>query len=128
VNFGETGGTKEEGDTIRNFSKRGSTLARIGGEALMLEPPASLSAKVVYGRLDASSKAAQSHSFANYTKEYDVFTGELKQRFDEERLRAEEAAYLKRMRTMVGGKTKKLLYPGGDLGRRSPSSSSTLRM
>ena len=33
----------------------------------------------------------RSHSFAMYTKEYDVFTGDLKQRFDETRLRNEEA-------------------------------------
>jgi hypothetical protein len=32
----------------------------------------------------------RSHSFAMYTKEYDVFTGDLKQRFDETRLRNEE--------------------------------------
>lgn len=82
----------------------------------------------------------RSQSFAMYTKEYDVFTGDLKQRFDEVRLRNEEDrratrdtqgtlrsppecparpalckdAYLKKMRSMVGGsKMKKLLYPGG---------------
>ena len=32
----------------------------------------------------------RSQSFAMYTKEYDVFTGDLKQRFDEVRLRNEE--------------------------------------
>lgn len=36
----------------------------------------------------------RSHSFAMYTKEYDVFTGDLKQRFDETRLRNEEDEWL----------------------------------
>lgn len=61
-----------------------------------------------------------------YAKEYDVFTGDLKQRFDEKRLRHEEArkaygdglktkdAYLKKMNSMVGNSMmKKLLYPEG---------------
>ncbi|OLQ02302.1 hypothetical protein AK812_SmicGene14866 [Symbiodinium microadriaticum] len=127
VNFGETGASKEEGDRDRGISKRGSTFARIGVETLILEPPANLSAKVVYGRLDAASKASQTLSFANYTKEYDVFTGDLKQRFDAERLRSEETSYLKKMKGLVGergDKTKKLLYPGGELNRRSQSSGS----
>ncbi|CAE7497438.1 gltX2, partial [Symbiodinium sp. CCMP2456] len=72
VNFGETGASKEEGDRDRGITKRGSTFARIGVETLILEPPANLSAKVVYGRLDAASKASQTLSFANYTKEYDA--------------------------------------------------------
>lgn len=38
----------------------------------------------------ATEPALREHSFAMYTKEYDVFTGDLKQRFDEKRLRDEE--------------------------------------
>lgn len=112
-----------QGDPLeRGSSNPRSPLAR-GGETLTLEPPWNLSNKVVYNRVEVATKASQSHSFAMYTKEYDVFTGDLKQRFDETRLRNEEDAYLKRMRSMVGGsKMKKLLYPGGDLGRRSKSS------
>jgi len=106
----------------RGSPNQRSPLAR-GGETLTLEPPWNLSNKVVYNRVDVATKASQSHSFAMYTKEYDVFTGDLKQRFDEARLRNEEDAYLKKMKSMVGGgKMKKLLYPGGDLGRRSTSS------
>lgn len=112
-----------QGDPLERGSPNPrSPLAR-GGETLTLEPPWNLSNKVVYNRVEVATKASQSHSFAMYTKEYDVFTGDLKQRFDEARLRNEEDAYLKRMRSMVGGsKMKKLLYPGGDLGRRSKSS------
>lgn len=112
-----------QGDPLeRGSPNHRSPLAR-GGETLTLEPPWNLSNKVVYNRLDIATKTSQTHSFAMYTKEYDVFTGDLKQRFDEKRLRDEEDAYLKKMRSMVGGNhMKKLLYPGGDLGRRSKSS------
>eukprot|EP00435_Cladocopium_sp_Y103_P011370 s594_g2.t5 len=120
----EDQGTPGQGDPLERGSPNPrSPLAR-GGETLTLEPPWNLSNKVVYNRVEVATKASQSHSFAMYTKEYDVFTGDLKQRFDEARLRNEEDdAYLKKMRSMVGGsKMKKLLYPGGDLGRRSKSS------
>ncbi|CAJ1339902.1 unnamed protein product [Effrenium voratum] len=118
----EPGATSTSGLGDRPERAASRTLAR-GGETLTLEPAWNLSSKVVYNRLDVALKASQEHSFAMYTKEYDVFTGDLKQRFDEKRLRDEEDdAYLKRMRSMVGGKTKKLLYPGGELGRRSRSS------
>eukprot|EP00434_Breviolum_minutum_P012650 symbB.v1.2.011149.t1/scaffold732.1/size241626/23 len=121
--------TPIQGDPLeRGSPNQRSPLAR-GGETLTLEPPWNLSNKVVYSRVDVATKTSQSQSFAMYTKEYDVFTGDLKQRFDEVRLRNEEDAYLKKMRSMVGGsKMKKLLYPGGDLGRRSISSPALVRV
>ncbi|CAK8999937.1 unnamed protein product [Durusdinium trenchii] len=72
-----------QGDPLeRGSPNHRSPLAR-GGETLTLEPPWNLSNKVVYNRLDIATKTSQTHSFAMYTKEYDVFTGDLKQRFDE---------------------------------------------
>eukprot|EP00931_Biecheleriopsis_adriatica_P085830 TRINITY_DN60618_c0_g1_i1.p1 TRINITY_DN60618_c0_g1~~TRINITY_DN60618_c0_g1_i1.p1 ORF type:complete len:689 (+),score=153.46 TRINITY_DN60618_c0_g1_i1:49-2115(+) len=104
-----------------NLSTSGS-LPKVGSETLILEPPSSLSNKVILNRLENEARAFQSQSFALYMKDHDVFTGTKKLRFNEKRLKDEEDAYLRKMKGLVGGKPKRLLYPGGDLNRRAMSS------
>jgi len=106
------GGT---GSTVFGHTRAsmGSTSYRVQGESLVLEPPQSLSTKVANARLESEVKAFRQQSFAIYMKEYDVFTGALKQRFDEKRLRDEEVSYLTKMDQLVGGGPMRLLLPAG---------------
>jgi len=116
--------TSSSGTQRLNLSQSGP-LPKVGSETLILEPPSSISNKVILNRLETTSKAFRAHSFAIYMKEYDVFTGIKKQRFDEKRLRDEEDAYLRKMNRMVGGEPKRMLYP--DLGRNGKNRSSGRR-
>lgn len=116
------GGGALGGRSGLNMSSSG-ILPRLGSETLALEPPSTLSGKVIDARMDKSSKAAKSHSFALYLKEYDVFSGIKKQRLPAKGLRDEENAYLKKMNGLIGGDPKRRLYPGGAKGPRDKSSS-----
>mmetsp|Transcript_101877 Transcript_101877/g.297085 ORF Transcript_101877/g.297085 Transcript_101877/m.297085 type:complete len:673 (+) Transcript_101877:1-2019(+) len=80
------------------------------GETISLEPPPRLSAKVIMRRLEDQAKASKQMSFALYMKEYDIFTDKLKRPVDEEKLRDEEDACLRRS-DVLSGPPKRRLAP-----------------
>lgn len=90
-----------------------SGLPKLGDVTVNLDGPSNISSKVVISRLENDSKAFCAQSFSMYLKEHDVFTGTIKQRFDEKRLRDEESAYLRKMHLLVGGPPMRLNFPGG---------------
>jgi len=59
---------------------------------LVLEPPASLDHRLVERRLEDQAKEFRKNTFAEYMKEHDIFTGDIKVRFDQRRLQTEEEA------------------------------------
>jgi hypothetical protein len=76
---------------------------------LVLEPPSSLSHRVVVNRLETQGHFFRQSTFAEYLKENDVFTGEPKVRLDEKRLKKGEDFALKKASSLVGGLPKRHL-------------------
>lgn len=70
-----------------------------------------ISGKVIKQRLEGQAKAFRQNSFAQYIKEFDVFSGKLKQSFDEKRLRDEEDACLRKAENLIGGPPRRLIRP-----------------
>jgi len=70
-----------------------------------------ISGKVVKQRLEGQAKAFRQNSFAQYIKQFDVFSGKLKQSFDEKRLRDEEDACLRKTDNLIGGPPRRLIRP-----------------
>merc|ERR1712190_263568 len=54
-------------------------------------------------RLETMSKIFRQQAFGEYMKEYDIFTGEKKSRFNDKQLHEEESTYVRNMEGMVGG-------------------------
>lgn len=88
-------------------------LPKLGDVTVNLDGPSNISSKVVISRLENDSKAFCAQSFSMYLKEHDVFTGTIKQRFDDKRLRDEESACLRKMQLLLGGPPMRLNFPGG---------------
>jgi len=65
-----------------------------------LEQPAPVSQKVIVQRLQQQANAFQHSTFAEYMKEYHIFTDTPKIRIDEKRLRAEEHASLSKAKSL----------------------------
>lgn len=108
------GGSREivlPGQTLPRVSSAGGSAAPGGHPVaqLLLEPPSSLSHRIVVHRLEAQGKAFRETTFAEYMKENDIFTGEPKVRFDERRLHTEEEAVLQKANLLVGGPAKRQL-------------------
>jgi hypothetical protein len=71
-------------------------------EDLVLEPPPSLKKEVVMHRLEAVGQAHESNSFGNYAKEFDITTGNKKQRMDPAAMRNAETSYILSMQELIG--------------------------
>jgi hypothetical protein len=101
------GGSREliiPGHTPRTASSGGGGgVSRTSYTNLFLEPPASLSHRIVECRLEAQAKEFRKKTFAQYMKENDIFTGDPKVRFDEKRLRTEEESALSKAQSLIGG-------------------------
>jgi len=74
-----------------------------------LEPPESLSSKVVVERLEKQAGAFRQGTFAEYVKENDIFTGDPKMRLDKKLLESEEDAALTEAEELIGGEPKRRL-------------------
>lgn len=101
------GGSREliiPGHTPRTASSGGGGgVSRTSYTNFFLEPPASLSHRIVECRLEAQAKEFRKKTFAQYMKENDIFTGDPKVRFDEKRLRTEEESALSKAQSLIGG-------------------------
>lgn len=116
------GPTGELGSSMNESTNR---LPQVKNEnkqhAVTMDTAGRINSKVVVERLDKQATSFRKKSFAMYLKEYDVFTGYLKMRFDEKRLRDEEDAFLRKLDKLVGGKPRRLHMPDGGVSRRPES-------
>lgn len=103
VNIGKANHTSSQnlGKSITQFGQR-QALREAVAEEMMLEPPPSLQKDVVMRRLEAVGETFQINSFGNYVKEFDITSGQKKQRMDPAVMRNAETSYIKSMQALVG--------------------------
>lgn len=83
-----------------------------GGELLNLQAPATVSSKLIFQRMESTTKALAKGSFAEYMKEYDIFTGEPRRaRIDWEEVQEMEDDTIRASQKLIGGKVKKRIGP-----------------
>lgn len=72
-------------------------------QVVNMDPPSSLKSEVVMHRFEEQMRTFNQQSFGVYMKEYDIFTGSVKQRMDTTMLRNAEAGYVEQIQALVGG-------------------------
>eukprot|EP00929_Paragymnodinium_shiwhaense_P050352 TRINITY_DN2534_c0_g5_i2.p1 TRINITY_DN2534_c0_g5~~TRINITY_DN2534_c0_g5_i2.p1 ORF type:complete len:638 (-),score=151.14 TRINITY_DN2534_c0_g5_i2:220-2133(-) len=93
------------------FGRRGQQTAdkkpERTSEVLKLDPPRSLANDVIIQRLENQRVAVFKSTFAEYLKDYDILTGELKTRIDDVSLTNDEDKYVKTMNGLVAGEPRR---------------------
>lgn len=72
-------------------------------QVVNMDPPSSLESEVVMHRFEEQMQTFNQQSFGVYMKEYDIYTGSVKQRMDTTMLRNAEAGYVEQIQALVGG-------------------------
>lgn len=96
---------------LLSWTSSAATLQHGSAGVINMESAARISGKVIRQRLEGQAKAFRQTSFAQYIKDFDVFTGKLKLNFDDKRLRDEEDACLRKADNLIGGHPKRLIRP-----------------
>lgn len=91
---------KEGGANAFGVTSKG--LRQAQAEELTLEPPPSLHRDVVMHRLEGQLSTFHANSFGNYVKEFDITSGDKKQRMDPAAMRKAETTYVSLMQDLVG--------------------------
>jgi len=79
-----------------------SSLRLAVAEDLVLEPPPRLQNDVVMQRLEAVSECIFTNSFESWVKDFDITSGDKKQRMDEAQVRKAETTYVRSLQDLVG--------------------------
>jgi len=107
---GQVTGSPPIDSTVGSGVIRGSANHhKVEGVTFIVGAPKNMSGSHILQRLEEQQKAFRRGTFAEYVKEFDILTGSRKVALEEGRLKDEEAAYLRKMDRLVGGKPKRMI-------------------